>query len=226
MADSSGHDGRRKVVYLGDYIDRGHGSKEVLDLLLGSPLPGFESIYLLGNHEQAMLDFLEYPRHAANWLNFGGLATLLSYGARLERVPGNDDLDLLAEELKHRIPETHLAFLKSLQLHYQEGSYLFVHAGIRPGVRLGHQDPYDLLWIRDDFRRYRSPHEYIVVHGHDITGQPEILSNRIGIDTGAYYTGILTCLVLEDSRQRILQTSPPKNPAPKKPDRAMRDLSP
>jgi serine/threonine protein phosphatase 1 len=206
LDDSASYEGRKKVLYLGDYIDRGQFSKQVIESLLNHPLPSFEHIFLRGNHEQALLDFLDYPDHAANWLNFGGLTTLLSYGVKLARIPLASDLVDLAVELRRQLPAAHLDFLNNLQPSYQEGTYGFVHAGIRPGLPFHKQHLNDILWIRDEFTRSDSPHEFIVVHGHAITEKAELLPNRIGIDTGAYMTGVLTCLVLEGSGQRLLQT--------------------
>jgi serine/threonine protein phosphatase 1 len=207
LEDATDYAGRKKVLYLGDYIDRGQQSREVIDLLLERPLPGFEQIHLMGNHEKALLDFLEFPDHAGTWLNFGGLATLLSYGVTLERVPSQgSDLVGLAVALRRQLPDPHLRFLENLPFSYREAAYCFAHAGIRPGVPLERQSVNDLLWIRDEFTRHGGPHEAIVVHGHTISEQPELLPFRIGIDTGAYFSGVLTCLVLEGREQRILQT--------------------
>lgn len=206
LQDSSGFEGRKTVVYLGDYIDRGAQSRQVLDLLIDQPLEGFETVCLLGNHEQAMLDFLRNPAGGAAWLSFGGQVTCMSYGVGLGNVIMNMDLELLGEELAEKLPQSHLDFLNSMPLFYIEGSYCFTHAGIRPGLPLKNQEMSDLLWIREEFTRSRDRHEYIVVHGHTISPEVENLPNRIGIDTGAYQTGMLTGLVLEGSEQRLLQT--------------------
>jgi serine/threonine protein phosphatase 1 len=204
--DSAGYRGSKGVVYLGDYIDRGSQSKQVLDLLINQPLAGFDVVNLLGNHEQTMLDFLENPRAAAAWLNFGGQATLMSYGAGPGRVQMARQVEVLSNELEAKLPQSHLEFLASCRLMHIEGSYCFVHAGIRPGVGLEDQTPEDLMWIRDEFIRSRQDHGHIVVHGHSITEEVEWMPNRIGIDTGAYYSGLLTALVLEGTDQRLLQT--------------------
>ena len=205
-ADSLGFEGSKAVIYMGDFIDRGSQSKQVLDLLIDQPLEGFEPICLRGNHEQTMLDFLAEPQAAAAWLNFGGQVTLLSYGVGLGRLQMAQQVELLRDELEANLPESHLEFLNSCRLTHVEGSYCFVHAGIRPGVELERQVPEDLLWIRDDFIRSRQDHGVIVVHGHSITEEVEMQPNRIGIDTGAYYSGLLTALVLEGEQQRLLQT--------------------
>jgi serine/threonine protein phosphatase 1 len=204
--DSAGYKDSKTVVYLGDYIDRGAQSRQVLDLLIGQPLTGFDTVYLLGNHEQSMLDFLRQPRETAAWLNYGGQLALLSYGVGLGRVMMRQDVEVLRDELEEKLPPSHLEFLQSCRLSYTEGSYCFVHAGIRPGVAMADQQAADLLWIRDEFTRSKLCHEHIVVHGHTITEEVEWLPNRIGIDTGAYQTGLLTALVLEGQEQRLLQT--------------------
>ena len=207
LADCAGFDGSRIVVYLGDYIDRGAQSKQVLDLLIEQPLAGFETVYLLGNHEHAMLNFLKNPGGiGAAWLSFGGQVTCMSYGVGVGRIRLNMDLDQLRNELADKLPQSHLDFLNTMRHFYTEGSYCFVHAGIRPDVSIEDQELGDLLWIRDEFTRSRSCHEFIVVHGHTISLEAELLPNRIGIDTGAYQTGLLTALVLEGSDQRLLQT--------------------
>ena len=207
LQDCAGYDGSKAVVYLGDYIDRGAQSKQVLDLLIEQPLEGFETVHLMGNHEHAMLDFLKNPEGVgAAWLSFGGQVTCMSYGVGLGRIMMNMDLELLAEELAEKLPQSHLDLLNSMALKHIEGNYCFVHAGIRPGVPMENQEAGDLLWIRDEFTHSREQHEFIVVHGHTISMEAESLPNRIGIDTGAYQTGLLTALVLEGSEQRLLQT--------------------
>ena len=205
-ADAEGFEGGKGIVYLGDYIDRGAQSKQVLDLLIGQPMDGFDVVHLLGNHEQAMLDFLAQPQSAAAWLNFGGQVTLLSYGVGLGRLQMLRQVDILRDELEAKLPPSHLEFIASCRLLHTEGSYCFAHAGIRPGVPPEEQVAEDLLWIREEFTRSRADHGFIVVHGHTINEEVELLPNRIGIDTGAFYTGMLTALVLEGGEQRLLQT--------------------
>jgi serine/threonine protein phosphatase 1 len=205
-ADAAGCAGSKAVVYLGDFVDRGAQSKQVMDLLIEQPLAGFDAVHLMGNHEQAMLDFLAHPQSAAAWLTFGGQVTLLSYGVGLGRLQMSQQVDVLRDELEARLPPAHLEFLASCQLMHREGNYCFVHAGIRPGVALEEQVAEDLLWIREDFTRSRADHGCIVVHGHSINEEVELLPNRIGIDTGAFYSGLLTALVLEGAEQRLLQT--------------------
>jgi serine/threonine protein phosphatase 1 len=204
--DSTGFEGSKGIVYLGDYIDRGAHSRQVLDLLIEQPMEGFEAVPLLGNHEQTLLDFLDYPQSAAAWLDYGGQATLMSYGIGPGRMRRTQQVESLRDELEEKLPPAHLEFLKSCRLLHSEGSYCFVHAGIRPGVALQDQQPQDLMWIREEFIRSREDHGVIVVHGHSITEEVEWRPNRIGIDTGAYASGLLTALVLEGEQQRLLQT--------------------
>ena len=153
-----------------------------------------------------MLNFLEDPVAAAAWLLYGGQVTLTSYGVGLGKPLMMQELELLSEELKEKLPQHHLDFLHACSLSHVEGSYCFVHAGIRPDVPLADQQADDLLWIREEFIHSRVNHEHIIVHGHTISDEVEFLSNRIGIDTGAYQSGLLTALVLEGQEQRLLQT--------------------
>jgi len=202
---------RRLVVMLGDYVDRGPGSRAVLDHLCAPPPPGFERACLAGNHEQLMLAFLDDPGEAAPWLANGGAATLASYGvagaAALRAAPAAVLLRA-REELRAALPAAHLAFLRGLGRMRREGDYLFVHAGIRPGVAPGDQVEDDLLWIRRPFLSSNSDHGCVVVHGHSIVEEPEIHPNRIAIDTGAYASGVLTALALDGERVEFLRTAP------------------
>jgi serine/threonine protein phosphatase 1 len=197
---------RNVVIYLGDYVDRGPASAEVIDVLLDEPIPGFETIHLAGNHEDTLLRFLSDPQVVKLWLNFGGAATLLSYGVRPPEPASEREVTRAQEELRQRLPERHLRFLRSLALSHTERDYFFVHAGVRPGVALDAQTPQDCLWIRDRFLSSTDDHGKIVVHGHTITDAPDVRRNRIGIDTGAFASGRLTCLVLQDESWSFLQT--------------------
>jgi len=208
-ADASGYDGALSLVYLGDYIDRGPQSREVIDELLDAPLTGFDNVYLVGNHEETLLDFLRHPKAAAGWLNWGGLETLASYGVNLPRGISKPDMEEIRARFQNVLPQRHLDFYQGMQFMHRSGDYLFVHAGIRPGKPLGDQSNEDLLWIRQDFIESNQQHEHVVVHGHTISEEVEFRHNRIGIDTGAYCTGVLTCLVLDGEQQRLLQTGEP-----------------
>lgn len=197
---------RRVVIYLGDYIDRGPNNREVLDQLIDNPLPGFESIHLMGNHEQSLLSFLREPETFGEWLLYGGLATLNSYGVQAAACNDKNALERAADELEASLPEPHKSFLSSLETYRVFGDYLFVHAGIRPGVAIEQQHPRDMLWIRDEFLRYQKPHSHTIVHGHHIVDEPDIRPNRIGIDTGAFATGCLTCIILDGESRSFLDT--------------------
>lgn len=194
------------VIYLGDYVDRGHDARGVLDILTGQPLPGFRSIHLMGNHEDFMVRFLEDPKVGPPWIVNGGNATLKSYGVSLQKVYNEEALKEGRNQLMARLPPPHWMFLQGLKTHHIEGDFLFVHAGIRPGVPTKEQEPQDMMWIRDDFLNSEAEHDHVVVHGHSINPKAEILDNRIGIDTGAYDTGKLTCLVLDGGKKDLLNT--------------------
>jgi serine/threonine protein phosphatase 1 len=185
------------LVHLGDYVDRGEDSAGVLERLLGPPpVPGAEVVNLLGNHEVMMLDACD-PRSPAGampfWLENGGAETLASY-----RTGPEDPVPWEA------IPREHLALLRGCALRWAAGDYLFVHAGVRPGVPLDRQDPFDLLWIREPFLSFEGDLPQIIVHGHTPAAAPAVRPHRIGIDTGACFGGPLSCVVLEGQRLRFL----------------------
>ena len=206
--DAAGIDAsRRLIVCLGDFIDRGDDSYGVIEHLLQDALDTFERICLMGNHESYLLRFFDDSSVAAAWIANGGCETLSSYGVP---PPAGFDIDgvsvNLQAELRARVPQSHVAFLRSLVPSHREGDYLFVHAGVRPGVPIDRQDPEDLMWIREEFLSDRREFGAVVVHGHSIRTEPENLANRIGVDTGAYDTGRLTCAVLWGSERRFLST--------------------
>lgn len=207
--DRSGWTGKTEIVLLGDYIDRGPQSAQLLDRL-SSSLPAWARWTLLrGNHEQAMLDAVEggpdAPRILRVWLDNGGRETLRSYGIPTALAYG-DNLEAIEAELSVCVPVRHLNFLRRLWLKRRIGDYLFVHAGIRPGIPIDVQEGHDLLWIRDEFLNCGDDHGCMIVHGHSITLEVDERDNRIGIDTGAYATGRLTALVLEGTTRRYLST--------------------
>ncbi len=193
------YQGTKIVVYLGDYIDRGPHSKQVIDYLLDHELPAFKTVYLLGNHEQVLLQFIEGQALdvAHDWFTFGGLSTLQSYGVTLRGIPSSKDLPRIFADFSEKCPVSHRQFYRALALSFDLGGYFFVHAGIKPKQPLSKQVANDLLWIRDEFLNSNRPYEKVIVHGHSVTENPEIKSNRIGLDTGAYASGRLTCAVFE-----------------------------
>lgn len=202
-------DSARSLIFLGDYVDRGPESRGVVDAVMAEPLPGFSTVRLMGNHEEAMLSFLDGESDGLDWLSFGGLETLLSYGVPLRRLPNTAEaVKGLQAALVETVPERHVAFFRKCLLHHAVGDYVFVHAGVRPGIALEKQTQTDLLWIRDDFLRARAPLPgRVVVHGHTICDLPQNREHRINIDTGAFVSGRLTCLVLRGSQRRFLFTS-------------------
>lgn len=198
---------RSVAVYLGDYVDRGPESRAVLDHLLDRPLPVDEVVHLLGNHEDAMRRFLDDLWVGESWMGFGGRETLESYGVSPDRrLPAMKWMKAAQIAFAHALPARHRSFLEDLRLWHVEGGYLFVHAGVRPGVSLDRQDRETLIWIRHEFLESDADHGRVVVHGHSIREVPEIRPNRIGIDTGACFSGRLTALVLEGSERRFLST--------------------
>ena len=212
IEEDAAHQGtaRNVLIPLGDYVDRGADSRGVIDLLMDPPLPGFETICLMGNHEDMMLTFLDEAQAAEGWLMSGGQTTLESYGVP---VSADSDPRALQNALYANLPAAHLAFLRGLAPCHIEGDFLFVHAGVRPGVPIAAQDPHDLAWIRDGFLRSKKDHGKVVVHGHSVTFEPMVFPDRprpvrIGIDTGAYLTGSLTCLAITGTERRWLRTPP------------------
>jgi serine/threonine protein phosphatase 1 len=195
------------TVTLGDYVDRGSDSRGVLDRLIRNPFPT-ALVSLKGNHESLMAAFLEDPTVAGHWRRLGGLETLHSYGVPVAALMLGKDYAQAAEGLRAAVPSSHLAFLGSLRTSMTVGRYFLCHAGVRPGVALERQAEQDLLWIRDEFLSSRADFGKIVVHGHTPAESPEVLPNRINVDTGAYMTGRLTCAVLEQERVRFLSTGP------------------
>lgn len=199
--------GIKLLVYLGDYIDRGAHARQVIDCLLENNFPDFEKVFLLGNHEQVLLQFVlgKDASVAHNWFRFGGLSTLQSYGVNVRGIPSTKDLEQLRAEFREKLPDAHLDFFARLVLNYEIGGYFFVHAGVKPKVKLHRQHPEDMLWSREKFLTSDVFHGKVIVHGHSVTEVPEVRHNRIGLDTGAGYAGgKLTCAVFEDTRIRYL----------------------
>ena len=183
-------------IFLGDYIDRGPKSAEVVRQLVRRGKT-HRTVCLKGNHEIYILEFLRNPAILKPWAQFGGLTTLLSYGLKPSLNPSDKEQAELAKELDQMLPQNHRQFLSALPLSFACGDFFFVHAGIRPGELLSRQSDDDLLWIRDEFLTHEDAFEKIVVHGHTPVMEPDVRRNRINIDTGAYATGRLTCLRLE-----------------------------
>ena len=201
------------LVFVGDLIDRGPHSAQVIERLRSYRRPGVRPIFLLGNHEEVLLRILAGDRALiSSWLRFGGVQCLESYGLNgRELIRKRGDGALAA--IRAAIPKSHVQFLESFIDTCRFGDYLFVHAGIRPGVELERQSQTDLRWIREPFLHDETDHGFTVVHGHTIGPKVEERANRIGIDTGAYRTGVLTALVIEGEERRFIDTRV-QEPAP------------
>lgn len=190
-------------VFLGDYIDRGPASSAVIEQLIDRKLT-HETVCLKGNHEVMLLDFLKNPDAFVNWRRWGGSETLMSYRLAPSGLIGTKQRKQLAEALQQAMPQSHRDFFSSLLVKYVCGGYFFVHAGVRPGIDLSAQVEDDLLWIREDFLFADDNFGKIIVHGHEPVQTPVLRTNRIGIDTGAYISGNLTCLVIEGNNLWLL----------------------
>jgi serine/threonine protein phosphatase 1 len=184
-------------VFLGDYIDRGPSSRQVIDLLIARRRK-CNVLFLKGNHEECALQFLSDPTVFSEWRNMGGLSTLASYGVVPARGDDPQSQRKVSTAFRQALPDSHRRFIQGLALSFSCGDFFFVHAGARPGIQLQRQSQQDLLWIRDDFLLHEEDFGMVVVHGHTPIYEPDVRWNRINIDTGAYATGRLTCLVLEE----------------------------
>ena len=198
---------RLVLVFLGDLIDRGPSSAAVVERLRTYRPPEARLVFLSGNHEEVLLRILDgEARLIPDWLKFGGAECSASYGVdpdRLRRMAPRRAVDMV----RSAIPPAHISFLRDFDDTFRAGDYLFVHAGIRPGVPIEDQLQGDLRWIREPFLSDRADHGFIVVHGHTIRAKVEEFHNRIGIDTGAYRTGILTALGLERDERWFVQAT-------------------
>jgi len=199
------------TIFLGDYVDRGPASAGVVDRLSRGEFP--TPIYALrGNHEDVLLRFLDDGTVLDGWRRFGGIETLQSYGVDVTEAIHAGGYDLARKSLLARMPPEHRRFLEETRFVASLGDYFFCHAGVRPGVALKSQNPNDLLWIREDFLRHKGSWSQIIVHGHTPVPRPEVLPNRINIDTGAFASSILTALVLEGPERRFLSTESAAEP--------------
>ncbi|MEK1886003.1 MAG: metallophosphoesterase [Phyllobacterium sp.] len=199
--------GGKLIIMLGDYVDRGPSSAQVIDHLIHPPLPGFQRICLTGNHEIAMLDYLQKRISLPEWWSMGANSTLLSYGIDIERLRlVHRSPEMLDVTIRASIPLRHEEFLRSLPIMIDAGSFLFVHAGIRPSIALEDQRDEDLVSIRREF--YENAHllRQWVVHGHTPIERPLKEGRRFNIDTGAFHTGRLSALRLWNKKGRVLTT--------------------
>lgn len=202
-SDSAGSNAQ--IVFLGDYIDRGADSRAVLDTLIdGIETKGW--VCLKGNHEAMLLGVIDRTSEWDVWLSNGGVETLFSYGVSTRDFAGEARREGLHDALASAIPSSHIAFMRQLGMSLEIGDYFFCHAGIRPGVPLDRQSPDDMMWIRDLFLDSKADHGKRIVHGHTPVMEPEILPNRINVDTGAYLTNRLSCVVLEGDQVRVIRS--------------------
>lgn len=197
--------GQAIVIFLGDYIDRGPDSRAVINVLLKGRFATLPARFLLGNHEDAMLQFLDDAKIGPAWLTHGGVATLASYGVKPVGREGEDRMEQLRKGLIEVLPTEHVTFLKSLELTIELGGFLFVHAGVRPGRPLVEQRREDLLTIREPFFAAKNL-PWRVVHGHTVFDRPIVGPDRVSLDTGAYASGKLACAVIEGDTVDILNS--------------------
>ena len=193
------------TVFLGDYVDRGLGSMRVIEQLARGEWPT-SVVALAGNHEDLLMAFLEDAQLLQAWRGLGGFETLHSYGVSVGPARAGRDFEAIRREFAACFPEVHRQFFEGLKISTTIGDYFFCHAGVRPGVPLDRQERGDLLNIRHPFLSSEAEHGKQIVHGHTPSTAPEVRPNRIGIDTGAYATSCLTCLVLEQDQHRFMQT--------------------
>jgi len=195
---------RPLLIFIGDYVDRGPDSRAVIEAVIALQAdPRFEVVALKGNHEDALLRVLDDRAFGPSWCANWGQATLRSYG--VEPPASEVDAEDARQALARAFPSAHRRFLEDLPVSLTVGDYLFVHAGVRPGVPLAEQAERDLIWIRYDFLESDEAFGKVVVHGHTPAEAPELRANRIGIDTGVYMTGVLTAVRLRGEEQRFIQ---------------------
>lgn len=198
-------------IYLGDYVDRGPQSAEVVDHLLARAAVR-RTVFLRGNHDALFEDFLEARLDLEAWRRIGGFETLLSYGIDVRGLM-RSPYDKWVAAARHAVPASHRTFLATLRPFFAAHGFFFCHAGIRPGVDLAAQSPQDLLWVRDLFLGDGRDHGAVVVHGHTPVAAPDFRPNRINLDTGAYATGRLSCLMIDADGPRLLDEAPPRRGA-------------
>ena len=207
IADEGKASGRAPLlIFLGDYIDRGPDSRGVIERLVRVRAEQPDARFLCGNHEEVMLRFLTDFDSGLAWTTYGGKDTMHSYG--VTPPPNKDDLDgwrIAQQALKAAIPESHMRFLWGLEDRVEVGDYQFVHAGVRPDRPLHAQSAHDLRWIREPFLSHGRRLAKTIVHGHTPQTEPFVDACRIGVDTWAYNTGVLTAVELDDDNRRFLQ---------------------
>jgi len=206
-ADSAAVGERPLIVLLGDYVDRGPGSRQVLDRIIRLKQESWCDVEaLMGNHEEALLQFLREPGYGVSWVEYGGGATLGSYGVSVPAMRTDPEAwEAVRDAFMEVLPRAHIELLSGLRVSLQSDDYFFVHAGVNPDVPLSEQGPQDFLWIRAPFLAAEKSCDYVVVHGHTPEEEPSNGRWRIGLDTGAYATGILTAVRLVRDERALLQ---------------------
>ncbi|MBX3584715.1 MAG: metallophosphoesterase [Rhizobiaceae bacterium] len=192
-----------RIVQLGDYVDRGPDSAGVIGFLVNRSRETGRIVSLAGNHDTGFLDFLALPDPAGLFALYGGVQTAMSYGVELDL----EDMRAFAagaQALVSAVPASHREFLGRLQMSVRFGDFFFCHAGVRPGVPLDAQEPKDLIWIRGEFHRHTGLYSSVIVHGHTPVDEPEMLPNRVNVDTGAFRSNRLTALVIDGAEKRLL----------------------
>lgn len=214
LEDGAAIEGEKWIITLGDYVDRGPDAAGVIDHLLTAVPAGWRRIALIGNHEEAMLDYLRDPVEHGWWLVEGGRETIGSYGIDVDAELAKENGDLGLHALfKRRVPRGHLEFLNALPVAVSLPRWFFAHAGIRPGVPLARQSDKDLIWIRSPFLETRRRDGVTVVHGHTPGHEPVITAWRIGLDTHCFFTGTLTGMrMTPDGQTKLLSASGPVVP--------------
>ena len=192
------------VVTLGDYVDRGPATKTVLDHLTSRTFFPARLVALGGNHDLLFRDFLLKPEIGEHWRSMGGAETLKSYDVPTKDFRAGKNLERVATTFGNVLPDAHRRLMFSLPLHFEMGDYFFCHAGVRPNRPLDQQTDEDLIWIRDEFLQSDQDFGKVVVHGHTPVSQPQVRHNRVSIDTAAFSTGRLTCVVLEEDSLHFL----------------------
>lgn len=205
--DGERGDAQSEIIFLGDLIDRGPDSNGVIETAMQLRQKLRDVRFLMGNHEEVYLKAAEGNKKATKFFNrIGGKETILSYDITIKEYLELDNAEL-AERIPDLFPSEHIDFIKTFEDQIIIGDYAFVHAGIRPGVPLSEQEPNDMRWIREEFLSSKDPHEKVIIYGHTINDDVVEKGNRIGIDTGAYYTEKLTAIGLEGSEHWYLDTA-------------------
>lgn len=196
-----------RIVFLGDYVDRGPGSRDVIETLIElKTFANVEASFIRGNHDYMMQEFLRQPQVGQAWLAMGAGPALLSYGVEPPRNPASpSQWRETWARFNDTVPQSHRDFLAALEPSVQEGDYFFTHAGVRPGKSIARQKPTDLMWIRNAFLNDKRRLDKIVVHGHTVTSAPHSDHRRVGVDTGAYASGELTAVCIDAAERHFLQ---------------------